>query len=112
LQDLTKEDFVRILREPKNSLTRQQTALLGTEGIEVSFADDAIDVMAQIAYDVNRRTQNIGARRLYTIMERVFETISFDGPDRAEKRVKITADYVRQRLSEIVKDEDLARFIL
>ena len=112
LQDLTKDDFVRILHEPKNSLTRQQTELLQTEGIKVEFSEDAIDTMAQIAYDVNRRMQNIGARRLYTIMERVFETISFDAPDLAEKNVKITGQYVKQRLAEIVKDEDLSRFIL
>src|SRR5678815_5494265 len=85
LSDLTKEDFVRILREPKNSLTRQQIELLATEGMDVSFADDAIDAMAQIAFDVNRRTQNIGARRLYTIMEKVFEQISFEAPDLGEK---------------------------
>jgi ATP-dependent HslUV protease ATP-binding subunit HslU len=112
LQDLTKDDFVRILREPKNSLTRQQTALLGTEAVDVTFTDDAIDTMAQIAFDVNRRTQNIGARRLYTIMERVFETISFDAPDLSSKQVRITGEYVTQRLSEVVKDEDLSRFIL
>jgi ATP-dependent HslUV protease ATP-binding subunit HslU len=112
LQDLTKDDFVRILREPKNSLTRQQTALLGTEGVEVSFTEDAIETMAQIAFDVNRRTQNIGARRLYTIMERVFETISFDAPDMSNKNVKITGQYVQERLAEVVKDEDLSRFIL
>ncbi|WP_428938927.1 ATP-dependent protease ATPase subunit HslU [Fontivita pretiosa] len=112
LQDLTREDFVRILREPKNSLTRQQAALLSTEGLTVEFSDDAIDAMAQIAYDVNRRTQNIGARRLYTIMERVFEIISFDAPDMKEKHVTITGQYVRERLADIVKDEDLSRFIL
>jgi ATP-dependent HslUV protease ATP-binding subunit HslU len=112
LQDLTKDDFVRILREPKNSLTRQQTELLKTEGVDVQFTDDAIDTMAQIAFDVNRRTQNIGARRLYTIMERVFETISFDAPDAVEKNLKITGEYVKERLSDIAKDEDLSRFIL
>ena len=112
LQDLTKDDFVRILREPKNSLTKQQTELLKTEGVEVTFTDDAIEAMAQLAYDVNRRAQNIGARRLYTIMERVFETISFDAPDLAEKRVTIDARYVNERLEEVVKDEDLSRFIL
>jgi ATP-dependent HslUV protease ATP-binding subunit HslU len=112
LQDLTKEDFVRILREPKNSLTRQQVELLKTESVDVTFTDDAIDRMAQIAFDVNRRTQNIGARRLYTIMERVFETISFDAADLPNKTVKITGEYVTQRLSEVVKDEDLSRFIL
>jgi ATP-dependent HslUV protease ATP-binding subunit HslU len=112
LQDLTKEDFVRILREPQNSLTKQQAALLAAEGIEVTFADDAVDSMAQIAYDLNRRTQNIGARRLYTILERVFEAISFDAPDSAEKRVHITAAYVRERLEDVLKDEDLSKFIL
>jgi ATP-dependent HslUV protease ATP-binding subunit HslU len=112
LQDLTKDDFVRILHEPKNSLTRQQTELLSTEGISVTFSDDAIDTMAEIAFDVNRRTQNIGARRLYTIMERVFESISFDAPDLSEKNVHIDGAFVRQRLAAVVKDEDLSRFIL
>src|SRR5439155_18328519 len=78
LADLSKEDFVRILREPKNSLTKQTIALLETEGVAVNFTDDAIDAMAQLAYDVNRRSQNIGARRLYTILEKVLEEISFD----------------------------------
>jgi ATP-dependent HslUV protease ATP-binding subunit HslU len=112
LADLTKDDFVRILHEPKNSLTRQQTELLATEGVKVDFDEDAIDTMAQIAFDVNRRTQNIGARRLYTILERVFETISFEAPDLADKRVHITSQYVKQRLSDILKDEDLSKFIL
>jgi ATP-dependent HslUV protease ATP-binding subunit HslU len=112
LQDLTKDDFVRILKEPKNSLTRQQQALLRAEKVQVEFAEDAIDTMAQIAFDVNRRTQNIGARRLYTIMERVFEQISFDAPDMLEKSVRITADYVRERLADVLKDEDLSRFVL
>jgi ATP-dependent HslUV protease ATP-binding subunit HslU len=112
LQDLTKDDFVRILTEPQNALTRQQTELLKTEGVDVRITDDAIDAMAQLAYDVNRRTQNIGARRLYTILEKVFETISFDAPDLPDKRVTITADYVRERLGDVVKDEDLSRFIL
>jgi ATP-dependent HslUV protease ATP-binding subunit HslU len=78
----------------------------------VNFGDDAVDAVAQIAWDVNRRTQNIGARRLYTILEKVFEAISFDAPDLPEKRVTITADYVRGRLGEVLKDEDLSRFIL
>ncbi len=112
LQDLTKDDFVRILHEPKNALTTQQIELLKTEGLRVTFQEDAIDAMAQIAFDVNRRTQNIGARRLYTIMERVFEQISFDAPDLADKRITITAQYVRERLAEVVKDEDLSKFIL
>lgn len=112
LTDLSKEDFVRILREPRNSLTKQTIALLGTEGLEVEFTDEAVDEMAQIAFDVNRRTQNIGARRLYTILEKVFDTISFDAPDLAEKKVKVTRELVKERLGEIVKDEDLSKFIL
>jgi ATP-dependent HslUV protease ATP-binding subunit HslU len=112
LQDLTKDDFVRILREPRNSLTKQQAALLATEGMEVKFADDAVDTMAQLAFDLNRKTQNIGARRLYTILERVFEKISFEGPDLKEKKVTITAAYVRERLADVLKDEDLSKFIL
>jgi ATP-dependent HslUV protease ATP-binding subunit HslU len=112
LQDLTKDDFVRILKEPKNALTKQTIALLETEGLQVTFTDDAVDAMAQIAYDVNRRTSNIGARRLYTILERVFETISFNAPDTEEKTINITGDYVRERLAEAVKDEDLSKFIL
>jgi len=112
LKDLTKEDFIRILREPKNALTKQQVALLETEGVRVEFTDDAIDAMAQMAYEVNRRTQNIGARRLYTILEKVFETISFDAPELPDKHVRITAQYVTDRLAEVVKDEDLSKFIL
>lgn len=112
LKDLTKDDFVRILREPKNALTKQTSALLGTEGLDVTFTDDAIEAMALIAFEVNRRSQNIGARRLYTILERVFESISFDAPEMADKQVRITGDVVRQRLNDVVQDEDLSRFIL
>ncbi len=112
LTDLTKDDFVRILREPKHSLTRQQVELLSTEGITMEFTEDAIDQMAQMAYDLNRRTQNIGARRLYTIIERVVESISFDAPDLREKKISINADYVRERLSGLIKDENLSQFIL
>ena len=112
LADLSKEDFVRILREPRNSLTKQTIALLGAEGMEVEFTDEAIDEMAQIAFDVNRRTQNIGARRLYTILEKVFEKISFDAPDLAEKKVSITRELVQERLGDVVRDEDLSKFIL
>jgi ATP-dependent HslUV protease ATP-binding subunit HslU len=112
LQDLTKNDFIRILREPQNALTKQQIALLGTEGLQVEFTDTAIDQMAQLAFEVNRRTQNIGARRLYTILEKVFETISFEASELPDKHVKITEEYVKDRLTEIVKDEDLSKFIL
>ena len=112
LKDLTKEDFVRILHEPQNSLVKQQVALLGTEGVQVVFEENAIQTIAQMAYDLNRRSQNIGARRLYTILERVMEGLSFEGPDLKGERVEITAEYVRERLGEVVKDEDLSRFIL
>jgi ATP-dependent HslUV protease ATP-binding subunit HslU len=112
LQDLTKDDFVRILHEPQNSLIKQQVALMATEGVEVDFAEDAIDAMAQIAYDLNRRTQNIGARRLYTILERVVEKISFEGSESREKAIDIDASYVKERLKDVLGDEDLSKFIL
>jgi len=112
LQDLTKDDFVRILTEPTNALTKQTTALLQTEGLNVEFAADAIEAMAQIAFDVNRRTSNIGARRLYTILERVFEEISFNAPELPEKKIRVTGEMVRERLAEAVRDEDLSKFIL
>ncbi|MCS7034729.1 MAG: ATP-dependent protease ATPase subunit HslU [Phycisphaerae bacterium] len=112
LSDLTKADFVRILTEPANSLVRQTTALLSTEGVKVIFTPDAIEEMAQIAFEVNRRTQNIGARRLYTILERVTEELSFHAPDAAGTEVTINAAYVRKRLADVTKDEDLSNFIL
>ncbi len=112
LQDLTRDDFARILREPRASLTRQYQALLATENLDVLFTDDAIDAMADLAHQVNRSTQNIGARRLHTILERVVEDLSFDAPDRKEKKVVIDAAYVRARLDSLVKDEDLSRYIL
>jgi len=112
LQDLTRDDFVRILREPRGSLIRQYQALLATEGLQVTFGDDAIDAMADLAHQVNRSTQNIGARRLHTILERVVEDLSFDAPDRDDKQVAIDATYVRDRLDALAKDEDLSRFIL
>jgi len=112
LADLTKDDFLRILTEPENALTKQQIALLATEGVSVTFTEDAIDAMARIAHDVNHRSQNIGARRLYTIMEKVVEDISFDAPDQAGREVTIDAKYVRDRLADVVKDEDLSKFIL
>ena len=112
LADLTKEDFVRILHEPKHSLTRQQMELLATEGLAIEFTEDAIDTMAGLAHDLNKRTQNIGARRLYTIIERVVESISFDAPDLPEKKISIDAAYVTERLAGVIKDEDLSQFIL
>lgn len=112
LKDLTKNDFVRILTEPKNSLTRQYAALLETEGVTLEFTDDAIEALADFAFHVNQTTQNIGARRLYTILERLVEDLSFDAPDMQMGQVKITAEYVKERLSEVAKDEDLSRYIL
>ncbi len=112
LQALVKEDFIRILTEPKGALTKQYVALLGTEGVELDFAPDAVDTLADFAYQVNQSTQNIGARRLYTIMERLLEELSFEAPDMKSGRVAIGAAYVKERLAELAKDEDLSKFIL
>jgi ATP-dependent HslUV protease ATP-binding subunit HslU len=112
LQSLTMEDFVRILTEPKSSLVKQYTALLGTEGLQLEFTKDALDEIARFAFRVNEGTENIGARRLHTIMERVLDQISFDAPDKKGEQVKIDAPYVREMLSDIVKDQDLSRYIL
>ena len=112
LQDLTRDDFARILREPRASLIHQYRSLLATEGLEVEFTADAIDAMADLAHQVNRTTQNIGARRLHTILERVVEDLSFDAPDLPDKQVRIDAAYVRSRLEKLAADEDLSRFIL
>ena len=112
LHDLTKEDFVRILHEPKNSLTRQYEALMQTEGIQLNFTDDAIEELAAFAYQVNQSTQNIGARRLYTILERVVEELSFEAPDMKMGNVEINSAYIQERLKKIADDDDLSRFIL
>ena len=112
LKDLTKEDFIRILQEPKNSLTKQYTALMETEGVELAFTDDAIDALATYAYKVNQSTQNIGARRLYTIMERMLEELSFEAPDMKMGKVVINAAYVTERLEEVTEDQELSKFIL
>jgi ATP-dependent HslUV protease ATP-binding subunit HslU len=112
LTDLKREDLLRILTEPKHSLTRQYTELMATEGVTLEFTPDGIDAIADIAFEVNRTSQNIGARRLHTILERVVEEVSFDGPDRHDKHLKIDAGYVRGKLSEILKKEDLSKFIL
>ncbi len=112
LQSLTHADFVRILKEPKNALTKQYIALLETEGIKLKFSDDAINEMAKLAAEVNQSTENIGARRLHTILEKVLEEISFEGPDLKKKKVTIDAEYVRKQLMSIVKDQDLSRYIL
>jgi ATP-dependent HslUV protease ATP-binding subunit HslU len=112
LESLTIEDFKRILTEPKNSLVKQYRALLETEGIELEFTADAIEAIAQFAGRVNEQTENIGARRLHTIMEKVLDVISFEGPDLEPKRQVIDAAYVSGTLQEIVKDQDLSRYIL
>lgn len=112
LNDLTKDDFVKILQEPRNSLTKQYAALMETEGITLDFKDDAIEQLASFAYQVNQTTQNIGARRLYTILEKVLEELSFEAADMKMGHVDITAEYVNQRLDKTVSDEDLSKFIL
>ena len=112
LENLTEADFKRILTEPRNALTRQYVSLLATEGIEVEFAEDGIAELARVAAEVNRRTENIGARRLHTILERLLEDVSFDASDREDKTILIDAAYVHHRLDDIVKDEDLTRYIL
>ena len=112
LKDLTRDDFARILREPRASLIKQYQALLATDGVDLQFSEDAIDAMADLAHQVNRSTQNIGARRLHTILERVVEDVSFDAPDREDKVVVIDSAFVRDRLDAVVKDEDLSRYIL
>ena len=112
LTDLTKEDFIRILTEPSGSLTKQYQELMKTENIELVFERDGIDSLAEYAFTVNQKTQNIGARRLYTIMERLLEELSFEAPDMSQGRVVVNAGYVRQRIDEVSKDEDLSKFIL
>jgi ATP-dependent HslUV protease ATP-binding subunit HslU len=112
LKDLTRDDFVRILREPASSLTRQYQALLESDGVHVEFTDDGMEAMADFAFQVNQSTQNIGARRLHTIMERLLEEISFEAPYEKRKTVTIDAAFVRARLEKISQDEDLSRFIL
>ena len=112
LQDLTRDDFIRILTEPSSSMTKQYQALLGTEGIKLKFTADGIREMADTAYQLNQSTQNIGARRLHTIMERLLDDVSFEAPALKKKQVTINAQYVKEKLEGIVKNEDLAKFIL
>src|SRR3954468_21374219 len=112
LEPLGREDFVRILTEPKNALVKQYIALLDTEGITLTFTADAIERIATLATEVNDRTENIGARRLHTVMEKLLDEISFEGPDLVEKSVTIDDAYVRRMLDDIVKNEDLSRYVL
>lgn len=112
LTSLDKSDFIRILTEPENALIKQYRALMETEGIKVEFTEDAIDEVAAIAEKVNETSENIGARRLYTVMEKVMEEISFQAPNMKKKRINIDRNYVQDQLKDIIKDEDLSRFIL
>ncbi len=112
LDALTREDFVRILTEPDNALILQYIELLKTEGLKMDFSADAIEAIAQIAEEVNTRTENIGARRLHTVMEKLLEEISFTAPDIGDKTIKINEEYVKERLAEVAGDEDLSRYIL
>jgi ATP-dependent HslUV protease ATP-binding subunit HslU len=112
LKSLSEEDFIRILKEPKNAIVKQYIALLETEGIKLTFMDDALEEVARFAAQVNQSAENIGARRLHTIMEKLLEEISFAGPDLKKKNVRIDGAYVRGQLAEIVKDQDLSRYIL
>ena len=112
LEALGKDEFVRILTEPKSALVKQYIALMDTEGIDLEFTADAIDRIADFATIVNERTENIGARRLHTVMEKLLDEISFEGPDLVDKDVTIDGDYVSRMLADIVKNEDLSRYIL
>ncbi|MCE5233796.1 MAG: ATP-dependent protease ATPase subunit HslU [Mizugakiibacter sp.] len=112
LSALSVDDFKRILREPNNALTKQYVALLGTEGVTLEFVDSGIDRLAEVAHQVNERTENIGARRLHTVMERLLEVISYEAADKSGEKYTIDAEYVDKRLSKLVGDEDLSRYIL
>ena len=112
LQPLTIDDFKRILTEPKNALIKQYKALMETEGIQLDITEDAVDELANFAFKVNETTEDIGARRLHTILEKVLDEISFEGPDLVEKQQVVDAAYVQKMLIDIVKNEDLSRYIL
>ena len=114
LKDLTADEFVRILTEPDNALVKQHRAMLETEGVAIEFAQDGVREIAEISYRVNQRMQNIGARRLYTVMEKVLEDVSFEAPDlpAGERQVRVDAGYVREKLRDVIEDEDLAKYIL
>jgi ATP-dependent HslUV protease ATP-binding subunit HslU len=112
LTALNKEDFIRILTEPENALIKQYEALLATEGVKVVFTPDAVDEIAEMAEKVNQDAENIGARRLHTILEKVMEDISFDAPEVKVKEIVVDKAYVQKQLLEIIKDQDLRRFIL
>jgi len=112
LDALTREDLFRILTEPENSLVRQYTALMATEEVALSFTETALQALAELAATVNERTENIGARRLHTMMEKVLESLSFEAPERGGDEVVIDEEYVRETLSDLVADQDLSKYIL
>ena len=112
LTSLGADEFVRILTEPTNALTRQYAALLATEGITISWTDEAVRELAEIAADVNRKTHDIGARRLHTVLERLLDDLLYNAPDIGKQTIPITPAYVRERLGALVADEDLTRYIL
>jgi ATP-dependent HslUV protease ATP-binding subunit HslU len=112
LSDLTRDDFIRILTEPTASLTKQYESLLSTDGVKLKFKRDGIEALAEMAFRVNQTTQNIGARRLHTMLERLLEQVSFEAPGDAKSSVSIDAKYVHEKLDSITQNEDLSRFIL
>jgi ATP-dependent HslUV protease ATP-binding subunit HslU len=112
LKALGREEFYRILTEPENALLKQYVALMKTEGIDLVFTEDGVLEMARLAAEVNQKTEDIGARRLHTVLEKILEDLSFQAPDIETKTFTVTADYVRQQLTDIAQDEDLSRFIL
>jgi ATP-dependent HslUV protease ATP-binding subunit HslU len=112
LDSLGKEEFIKILTEPHNALIKQYTEMMATENVKIIFSEEAIAEIAEIATVVNERAENIGARRLYTIMETLLDEISFDAPDMKRKKATIDADYVKKKLDDIVEDQDLSRYIL
>lgn len=112
LNGLTKEDFIKILKDPQNSLLKQYIALLKADGVSLVFTAEAVDKIAQIAYEVNQGTDNIGARRLATILEKLLEDVLYEGPDMEMGQITVTQAYVEQKLSDIVKNKDLTKFIL
>jgi ATP-dependent HslUV protease ATP-binding subunit HslU len=112
LTDLTRDDFLRILTEPKHALTKQYAELLRTEGVELDFTPDGVEALADLAFELNRSAQNIGARRLHTILERVVEDVSFEGPDLSEKRVVIDGKLVREKIGAITQKDDFGKYIL
>ena len=112
LDALNSADFIRILKEPDNSLIKQYKALLKTENVDLEFSEDGIDMIANLAYEVNSKVENIGARRLHTIIERVLDEISFTATDRSGEKVIVNSEFVKKNLGELVKDTDLSKFIL